>query len=78
MPDTSPATDRSRPEDVSDRPFTEPETDDGMGPTLGEDVSPEHERAEDARYRREQEHEGAEHRSFDPTDPDGLRGAPSH
>ena len=47
-----------RPEDVSDRPFTEPETEDGMGPTLGEDVSPEHERAEDARYRREQEHEG--------------------
>ena len=35
-------------EQMFDRPVTRPESDEGVGPTLGEDVSAEHEREEDA------------------------------
>lgn len=33
---------------LADEHFTKPTAPDGIGPTLGEDVSPEHEREEDA------------------------------
>ena len=36
-------------EQMFDRPITQPESEEGMGPSLGEDVSVEHERDEDAR-----------------------------
>ena len=36
-------------EQMFDRPITQPETEEGIGPTVGEDVSVEHEREEDAR-----------------------------
>jgi hypothetical protein len=36
-------------EQMFDRPITKPETEEGIGPTVGEDVSIEHEREEDAR-----------------------------
>ena len=36
-------------EQMFDRPITRPQGGDGIGPTLGEDVSVEHEREEDAR-----------------------------
>jgi hypothetical protein len=38
-------------EEIIDRPFTKPEDEqEGIGPTLGEDVSVAHEREEDARH----------------------------
>lgn len=36
-------------EQMFDRPITQPESEEGMGPSLGEDVSVEHERQEDIR-----------------------------
>ena len=37
------------------RPLTEPQTSDGIGPTLGEDLTAQHELEEDALYRHEHE-----------------------
>ena len=36
-------------EQMFDRPLTQPDNNEGVGPSLGEDVSVEHEREEDAR-----------------------------
>ena len=36
-------------EQMFDRPITQPETEEGIGPSLGEDVSIDHQREEDAR-----------------------------
>ena len=77
MPDTTPAAEKNPIEEMFDQPLTEPETSDGIGPTLGEDLTPEHERAEDARYRREHtlspSRHQAELRSFAPVHADVLR-----
>ena len=75
MPDTTPTDSKNPLEEMLDRPLTEPETADGIGPTLGEDLTPEHEREEDARYRREHTLAPSaqpESRSFAPVD-DVLR-----
>ncbi len=49
MADPQPAPRKNAFEQMFDRPVTQPDNDDGMGPTLGEDVSVEHERAENVR-----------------------------
>ena len=49
MADPDPAPRKNAFEQMFDRPITQPDNDEGMGPILGEDVSVEHERAEDAR-----------------------------
>ena len=49
MADPKPTPRKNAFEQMFDRPVTQPDDDEGMGPILGEDVSIEHERAEDAR-----------------------------
>ena len=49
MADPNPAPRKNAFEQMFDRPITQPETEEGIGPTVGEDVSVEHEREEDAR-----------------------------
>jgi hypothetical protein len=38
-------------EEMFEQPLVRPETDDGIGPTLGEDLTPRHEREENRHYR---------------------------
>ena len=49
MADPDPAPRKNAFEQMFDRPITQPDNDEGMGPILGEDVSVEQERAENAR-----------------------------
>ena len=49
MADPSPTPRKNAFEEMFDRPLTRPDNDEGMGPILGEDVSVEHARKEDAR-----------------------------
>ena len=48
MADPNPTPRKNAFEQMFDRPVTQPDNDEGMGPTSGEDVSVEHEREEDA------------------------------
>ena len=50
MADPKPTPRKNAFEEMFDRPVTQPDNDEGMGPILGEDVSVEHEREEDARH----------------------------
>ena len=49
MADPNPVPRKNAFEEMFDRPVTAPESEEGIGPTVGEDVSVAHERAEDAR-----------------------------
>ncbi len=49
MADPKPTSHKNAFEEMFDRPVTRPDNDEGMGPILGEDVSVEHERAQNAR-----------------------------
>ncbi len=49
MADPKPTPRKNAFEEMFDRPLTQPDNDEGIGPTLGQDASAEHERAEDAR-----------------------------
>ncbi|WP_174301482.1 hypothetical protein [Caulobacter sp. S45] len=48
MADPKPTLRKNAFEEMFDRPVTRPDNDEGMSPTLGEDVSVAHEREEDA------------------------------
>ncbi len=49
MADPNPTPRKNALEEMFDGPVTRPDNAEGMGPILGEDVSVEHERAENAR-----------------------------
>ena len=49
MADPKPTPRKNAFEEMFDRPITQPDNDEGMGPILGEDVSIGHERQENAR-----------------------------
>ncbi len=49
MADPKPVSRKNAFEEMFDRPITQPDNDEGMGPILGVDVSVKHERDEDAR-----------------------------